>query len=806
MKKWTRALYQPNLPLRQREYVTGCEEHIRLSAEAAGEGMVLLKNDGRVLPLKPAAKVAVFGKGSFDYVKGGGGSGDVYTSYIRNLPEGLEMTGAEVFRPLSEFYRTYVEKCYSEGNVPGMMEEPELPGNLLEEAAGYTDTAIVVFSRFSGEAWDRCGADRPKTDIPEGQLVMQAARIFPEGDFYLSSREKAVLSLVAGRFSKVIAVLNTGGVVDTSWIRDDDRVSAALLAWQGGMEGGLAAARILMGQTCPSGKLPDTFTRRLEDYPSTESFMKSPDMVEYTEDIYVGYRYFETIPGAAGKVVYPFGYGLSYTRFERTVVSAQREEGKTVFRVRVANTGEVPGKEVLQIYYSAPSGKLGKPARELGAFAKTRMLEPGQSEELTLEIQDEQMASYDDTGKLAKSAWILEKGTYRFFLGGSVREASPVDFTWGPEEDVILASLQPRLVPSRLSRRLLQDGTYEDMPAASEQNQEKTGSAASGFSLPDSEDIHEAAFPAVRGYEREYLCHRRTEGKIQLLEVAEGKHTLEEFLQALPDEDLIWLTGGRANIGVANTCGFGGLPEYGVPAVMTADGPAGVRINPECGVATTAWPCETLLASTWNTELMASVGKAAGEELKENNLQIWLAPAVNIHRNPLCGRNFEYLSEDPLLAGKMGASEVRGIQENHVAASVKHFACNNKETNRRNRDSVVSERALREIYLKVFEIVVKEADPWTIMTSYNIINGCRSSENKELLTDILRDEWGFKGMITTDWWNLAEQYKEILAGNDVKMANGFDERVKAALEAGALQREDVEKCARRVLEMILKLD
>ena len=277
-------------------------------------------------------------------------------------------------------------------------------------------------------------------------------------------------------------------------------------------------------------------------------------------------------------------------------------------------------------------------------------------------------------------------------------------------------------------------------------------------------------------------------------------------MSQLSDDDLIELLGGQPNTGVANTFGFGNLPDYGVPNIMTADGPAGLRIAPECGVCTTAWPCATLLAYTWNPDLVEQVGAAGAEEVKENNIAVWLTPAVNIHRNPLCGRNFEYYSEDPLLAGKMAAGMVRGIQSQHIGASVKHFAANNKETNRKHSDSRVSERALREIYLKQFEIIVKESDPWTIMSSYNVINGHRASENKELLEDILRGEWGFQGMVTTDWWTRGEHYKEIKAGNDVKMATGYPERVKKAMELGELTRADLEHCARRVLELIHEIE
>ena len=257
---------------------------------------------------------------------------------------------------------------------------------------------------------------------------------------------------------------------------------------------------------------------------------------------------------------------------------------------------------------------------------------------------------------------------------------------------------------------------------------------------------------------------------------------------------------------MANTFGFGDLQAYGVPNLMTADGPAGLRINKECGINTTAFPGATLLASSWNTSIVEAVGKAGAKEVLENNIGVWLTPAMNIHRNPLCGRNFEYYSEDPHVTGKIGAAMVRGIQSQKVAASVKHLACNNKETCRFESDSRVSERALREIYLKGFEIVVREAEPWTIMSSYNILNGTRDSENRDLLTGILRDEWGFTGIVTTDWWNHAEQYLEIKAGNDVKMGCGYPKRVKEAFDKGLVSEEEIRVCAKRVLKLIMKVD
>ena len=248
------------------------------------------------------------------------------------------------------------------------------------------------------------------------------------------------------------------------------------------------------------------------------------------------------------------------------------------------------------------------------------------------------------------------------------------------------------------------------------------------------------------------------------------------------------------------------MEEYGIPNAMTADGPAGVRIMPETGIKTTAFPCATSIACTWNKEIAEEVGRAGGEELKENNLCVWLTPAINIHRNPMCGRNFEYYSEDPYLTGKMAAAMVRGIQQNHVGACVKHFACNNKEINRKHCDSRVSERALREIYLKPFEMIVKEEQPYTIMSSYNVVNGERASECRDLITGILREEWGYTGLVMSDWWTRGEHYKEINAGNDLKMATGFPERVKEALSLGAVSEENIRISAKRVLKTLLKFD
>ncbi len=802
MKRWARAEFQPNLPLEPGKYVTACAEHIALSKKAAAEGMVLIKNNG-TLPLDRTCGVALFGKGSFDYVKGGGGSGDVTTAYVRSLCEGFRELGVPVYEPAADYYREYVSAQYAAGAQPGMLAEPELDEALVSGARRFTDTAIIVLSRFSGEGWDRSSIECNWENLPwmAGMTMPKiCGEVFPDGDFYLTKEEKQMIARVTAQFDRVVAVLNIGGVIDTSWIKNDDSISSALVMWQGGMEGGLAAAEILTGIVNPSGRLPDTFAERIEDYPSTENFHEDFDYVDYTDDVYVGYRYFETIPGAAEKVCYPFGFGLSYTTFALTGLRAWEENGEVCACVTVANTGSAAGRETVQLYTGSPDGVIMKPAKELRAFAKTALLQPGESQEIVLQFDRNDMASYDDLGRIAKSAYVLEKGTYAVYVGTSVRDVVKADFSVVVNETQTVRQLSAKLVPTSLEKRLLADGTFETLPTSEPHD---INECIFEKMIPGSE---EAIAPEIRGESGKLLKGLAPVPEITLMQVAEGKASLDDMMALLSDDDLISLVGGQPNTGVANTFGFGNLPEFDVPNIMTADGPAGVRINEDCGVCTTAWPCATLLASTWDYDIVSQVGAAGGRELKENNLSVWLTPAVNIHRNPLCGRNFEYYSEDPFLTGRLGGAMVSGIQSQGVGATVKHFACNNKETNRKHSDSRLSERALREIYLKGFEMIVKEADPWVIMSSYNAINGHRASESRELLEDILRGEWGYKGVVCTDWWNRGEHYKEILAGNDIKMACGFPDRVRRAMEMGALTRADLEVCARRVLELILKID
>ena len=803
MNKWTRVNYHPNLPLKEDgTRVTASKEHIEISRNAAKEGMVLIKNDKNTLPLSRGKKVALFGKATIDYVKGGGGSGDVTVPYITNLAEGLKALERQVslFEDSVFFYEDYVNALYKEGKQPGLIAEPEVPAELLSKAKAFTDTAIISFSRYSGEGWDRKADNddgRKHKDVVQ-DLVDVTDSLFERGDFYLSKAEEALVKTISESFEHTIIVLNIGGMFDVSWIKNNDKIDSALIAWQGGMEGGLAAAELLCGIGNPSGKLADTFAGNLGDYPGTAHFHDSDDYVEYEEDVYVGYRYFETIKDAAKKVIYPFGYGLSYTQFNLNHIKVSEDKGKVTVRVNVTNVGSYAGKEVVQVYFGAPQGKLGKPERTLIGFKKTAKLQPGQSQKVIIEFSVDDMASYDDLGKVKKSAYVLEKGKYKFYVGTDVRSSKKVDTEYVQDEDKVVLQLTEKMAPALLQKRLLADGSYEMLPQGDSSKYNEN--VLKDMPMDDTE----LPTPKVRA-EGHRCCFKPSE-KPQLIDVFDGKMLLDDFVKALSDEDIAWLLGGQPNRGVANTFGYGNNDEFGIPNVMTADGPAGLRIKPEAAVKTTAFPCATLLACTWDPEVTEQVGIAGGEEVKENNIGVWLTPAMNIHRSPLCGRNFEYYSEDPLLTGKMAAGMIRGIQSNNVAATAKHFALNNKETNRKNSDSRASERAIREIYLKGFEIAVKEAHPWSIMTSYNIINGRRASENEDLLNGILRGEWGFDGMVTTDWWTFGEHYKETAAGNDMKMGCGFPERILAALEKGAITRDELNKAAKNILRLILRID
>ena len=789
MDKYARFRYQPCLPLGEDgRCATASSKHTQLSRKAATEGMVLLKNENNALPLKKGEKVALFGKATIEYIKGGGGSGDVHCPYIHNVFDGFkekEKEGkASVYMPLVDFYKGYVEaesvhiptqaQIDATWDIVNAMEfctkrddmtydtfasmhvkEPAVPDELIKSASEWADTAIFTISRFSAEGVDR---------RPQG------------GDYYLSDIEKNLIDNLCKLFKKVVIVINSGATIDCEYFAENSKVSAVLFGWQGGLEGGMAIADVLCGDVNPSGKLCDTITKSYDCYPCKDEFWESFQFIDYSDDIYVGYRYFETIPGAKDFVRYPFGFGLSYTTFAISGRVCCESEGKIVAVATVKNTGNVAGREILQLYYSAPQGKLGKPARELAAYKKTKLLAPNESETVVMSFDISDMASFDDLGKIAKSAYVLEKGNYEFYLGTSVRDAEKLAFEYEVAKDTVVEQLKNWCKPFKLAKRMLADGSFEALPTGEEEYYYAVNKP-SGVKAP---------------------------AELVKFDKVGETITLDEFVAQFTDDELMDFVGGKRPTGVANTGCFGGLERLDIPPVPTADGPAGLRLNPETGIPTTAWPCATLLACSWDPDLIYEVGAAAGTEIAENNIGIWLAPALNIHRDPLCGRNFEYYSEDPVVSGKSAAAMTRGVQSAKATVSIKHFACNNKEANRYDIDSRISERALREVYLKGFEIVVKESDPWTVMTSYNRINGQHTSESYELIMGILRGEWGFRGMVETDWGVKNDPVKEVKAGNDMKMPVGYPEDLKAAFDKGELTRADLEPCVKRILEMTMK--
>ncbi len=799
--RWQRALYTPALPLGEDgRRVTGSEKHVSKSLEAAREGMVLLKNNG-VLPFEKGKKIAVLGIAQHDYVRGGTGAGKVRCAYEKTLMDGFAEKAAkgeiEVFAPLSDYYRKDLdaqrEKAFKEGydvkscgeanahqtnlyRFYGRAEDKKLPDELLAGAKAFTDTAVVVISRVTGEYFDRTVED----------------------EFDLTAGEKEMIETAKKNFKNVVAVINSGAQIEAGWA-ESDGVSAVLLMMTPGQLGGEAAADILCGDVDPSGKLADTWARNYRDYPSSENFGEDPYFVNYTEDIFVGYRYFETIPGAAEKVVYPFGFGLSYTTFARETVNACEADGKITLKVKVTNTGKRAGKEVVQVYYGAPQGKLGKAAKSLCAFRKTKLLAPSESETLELSFNVADMASYDDTGLLRKSAYVLEGGDYPIYVGNSVRNTETAFVYRVSEPFRVVKQLAERCPCIALTKRMKPDGTYEELAPKIQKRPEykiypKTRDKQISEYLSDG--IEEMALKKTFNFE--YKGERRT-----LEEVLDGKITLDEFVSQLDIKTMADLLGGIPSNGICNTDGFGGMSAYGIPPIMTADSPAGLRNYAESGVRPTCFPSAVVMASTWDPSLVETEAEIIALEIKENNMYAWLGPAMNIHRDPLAGRNFEYFSEDPFLAGKMGAAAVRGAQKHRISACPKHFAANNKELNRRDSDSRVTERALREIYLKGFEICVRESDPKTVMSSYNYVNGIRASESPDLLTWILRGEWGFKGLVMTDWSGHGRHAVEIMAGNDLKMSRGDPRMVYCMTRDEALAQGTLEEAVRNLLRLIL---
>jgi beta-glucosidase len=698
-----------------------------LAREAAEEGIVLLKNDSGALPLVADTTVSVFGRVQFDYFPVGYGSGgDVNAPYIINVMEGLrENPNILINEQLAGIYEAWCCKNKADhgswGNWPRCHREMPVSEAVVKQAAAASDAAIVIIGRGAGE-------DREN--------------VLEKGSYYLSDQEVNVLEKVTAVFQKVIVLLNCGSVIDMSWVDQfSDRISSILYVWQGGMESGRAVANILSGAVTPSGKLTATIAKRYEDYPSSKNFGKKT-FNNYAEDIFVGYRYFETFAKMAVK--YPFGYGVSYTTFKIITRSVEEKGGKIFVNVTVRNTGDqYAGKEVVQVYFGAPQGVLGKPVKSLAAFAKTKRLQPGRSENMTLIFHVDEMSSYDDSGKTGyKSAWVLEAGNYLIYVGNNVRTAEVQGTYTQPSLKVVeqfseAAAVNPDHAFERMVARTGKEGrvalAYEPVPVATTSLKDTVQSR-----MPKA-----VALTGDKGY--------------KLIDVKKGTVTINDFIAQLSLDELEGLCRGdytmNSPLGTpGNAAVFGGvlpsLREKGVVPITASDGPSGIRLS----VYASLLPIGTNLACSWNVDLIERLHQKLGAEMLKKGSDVLLSPGMNIQRDPLCGRNFEYFSEDPLVTGRIASAVVMGIQSQGVSACPKHFACNNQETNRTSHDSRISERALREIYLKGFEICVKEAIPQNIMTSYNKINGVWGHYHYELCTLILREEWGYKGNVMTDWW------------------------------------------------------
>ena len=791
--------------------------HRALAGKAAAEGIVLLKNDG-VLPLKLSDPIALFGSGADKTVKGGIGSGDVNNRENISIFRGVREAGAAVtsLEWLKDYDRRYddarekwKEKILEDAlHVDNPFDAYAANPFVLPEGRSITEkdlkgacAALYVISRISGEGKDRRLA---------------------EGDYYLSRREREDILYLDQQGLPLILILNAGGPVElTDILREADNIRAVLNISQPGQEGGTAVADILFGKAVPEGKLTATWAERYEDYPCADSFSYlngNLEKEEYREGIYVGYRYFDSF---GVKPLFPFGHGLSYTSFEMKFHEIKAKENALGAEVTVTNTGKsYAGREVIQVYVSLPQMGTEKEYRRLAGFRKTDRLKPGESQNVVVEIRQKQLAVFSEE----RQAWIVEKGMYGIWIGGSSAEARLCAFVKVPEE-VILEETH-RICPRKeMFAELCIDGSEKDIrrPPAEKERQLSVYEF-----IPRREKQKKYEAPAERRYPVEAL--------IPLLygNITSGASTL-----------------GSAGIRVPGSAGESteALEEkYGIRSLIMADGPAGIRLRQSYQVDRasdtvygtgvlgslengflepmelhenadtyfqycTAFPVGTALAQTWDAELLREFGCAVAEEMEEYHVDLWLAPGMNIQRNPLCGRNFEYFSEDPLLTGVLAAAVTQGVQSRPgCGVTIKHFACNNQEDNRMGVDACISEKALREIYLRGFEIAVKESAPAAVMSSYNLLNGVHAANSRDLCTVLAREEWGFQGVIMSDWNTTVPAdgsipWKCAAAGNDIIMPGNIrdDENIRQAYMRGELTEETIRECAGRIIALVDKI-
>lgn len=707
-----------------------------VSRQAAREGIVLLRNHDKVLPITQSDKIALFGRCQIDTYRSGTGSGGaVNVAYAVNALEGIRSNADLNFdQELAAIYQQWVKQHPFDDGGGGWASEPwfqhEMPldQQLVEQAATRANKAVVFIGRTAGE--DKDNADQV-------------------GSYRLTELEQNMLTQVTRYFQHVIVVLNTTNIMDMSWLNNTDNkhaIKGVLYAWAGGMEGGHGLADILSGQFSPSGRLTDTIAYQLSDYPSSTNFGGSKRNC-YAEDIYVGYRYFETFKPEA--VQFPFGAGLSYTEFAHQLVhfsSTGEGAARTLhFDIEVRNVGEIyASKEVVQIYLQAPQGKLGRANRALVGFTKTDTIEPGQKQQVRVSVSLTSMATYDDAGATGhKSCYLLEAGAYRFYLGGDVRSAQQLDAIYELEQLLVVEQLTQACAPSY---------PFERMYPIQAESQDKYQIGYQAVPLRENNpaDYIIANLPQP-------LAVTGNQG-IQLMDVKNGQADLDAFVAQMTPEQLATLVRGEGMCSPKVTPGtasaFGGVSnslfQLGIPVACAADGPSGIRMD--SGHKASQIPIGTSLGCTWNSELNEKLLYLVGLEMRSYNIDTLLGPGINIHRHPLNGRNFEYFSEDPLITGAMAAAQCRGLSRAGVSGTLKHYAGNDQESYRQDVDAVVSERALREIHIKPFEIAVKQGKASSIMTAYNPVNGYWAASNYDLNTLILRQEWGFDGIVMTDWW------------------------------------------------------
>ncbi len=769
------------------------EKFKKTARAAAAEGIVLLKNDNEALPLKKNTKLAVFGRSQMNYYKSGTGSGGmVNVDYVVGIYEALEQSGKfKLNTEVRKAYEDFVKDNPFDTGIgwaaePWFQKEMPLSDDFIKKAAEESEAAVFIIGRTAGEDQDN------KNE---------------QGSYLLTDEEVLALKKISKAFSKTIVLLNVGNIIDMKWVKDVDP-EAVLYVWQGGQEGGNAVLDVLSGDVNPSGKLPDTIAKNIEDYPSTANFGSDKRNFQ-EEDIYVGYRYFETFD--KDSVLYPFGYGLSYTTFDIGIgeFSYDDEEGVGL-EVLVTNTGDKSGKEVVQIYLEAPQGVLGKPKRILCGFAKTDLLKPGQMQCLEFNIPKYWLSSYDDSGATKhKSCYVMEKGTYGIYAGSDVRSAElagefelkKLEVIYKCEEAYAPVKEFDRIKPDEaigLCAKVLEKAPVRTLDPNKKRNDR----------LPKA-----LPYTGDKGY--------------KLKDVEDKKVSLEGFVAQLSDEDLCAMMRGEGMCSPKVTAGiagaFGGVTErlksFGIPVAGCSDGPSGIRMD--CGTHAFSLPNGTCLASSFNEEINEELFTYEALDLRRNRIDALLGPGMNIHRSPLNGRNFEYFSEDPLLTGKLVSAQLRGMHKYDVTGVIKHFAGNTQEYRRHNVDNVVSERALREIYLKGFEIAVREGGARAIMSTYGPVNGIWTASSYDLLTTILRGEWGFEGIVMTDWWAMGNDeagapgsYQnvsaQVRAQNDLNMVNGNAEEnsngddLSAALKLGKLKRAELVRSAMNICRFLLQ--